>query len=594
MNHTINDIFYSLVDRDLPRVMSYKQTVQWIDISSRELYRDVVGTARALASWGIGKGDRVAIISENRPEWAVADFATLMIGAADVPLYPTLTPEQSLYILQDSGARIAFVSTADQLKKVLALKPSTAIEKVVVMDYVGIPEGIPMHRLMHNTEMKRDPEFDARAKAIQPDDLATIIYTSGTTGTPKGAMLSHGNIVSNLAHSLESLNLSPRDVGISFLPLSHITARHVDYCFMQYGVSISYCPNFDLLPQYLKESKPTIFVAVPRVYEKIRARVLKEASSGLKKTIVNWALRVGRAHRDQTLAGKTPSSPAWKLANALVFSKVRENLGGRVKSFFSGGAPLGKDLSGWFVDIGIRIMEGYGLTETSPIIALNTPTAFKMGTVGQVFPNVNCVIAEDGEILVQGPSVFKGYWNKPEDTRNTFEDGWFKTGDIGEVDADGFLSVVDRKKDLLKTSGGKYITPQPIELKLKANPLVAYAAVVGDRRKFASVLIAPQFPLLEDWARSNGISFASNEDLARQSKVQALFEGIVAEVNKDLAQYETLKKVLLIADEFTIASGQLTASMKMRRRAVEEKYRQQIESIYVEAENYPSERLAVS
>jgi long-chain acyl-CoA synthetase len=594
MNQTINDIFYSVVDRDLPRVMTYKQTVQWIDISSRELYRDVIGTARALANWGIGKGDRVAIISENRPEWAVADFATLLLGAVDVPLYPTLTVEQSAHILSDSGARIAFVSTAEQLKKVLALKAGTALEKVVVMDYVGIPEGIPMHRLMHNPDMKRDAEFDARAKAIQPDDLATIIYTSGTTGTPKGAMITHGNIVSNLRHSLESLNLTPRELGISFLPLSHITARHVDYCLMQYGVPIAYCPNFDLLPQYLKEVKPTIFVAVPRVYEKIRSRVLHEAGSGIKRGIVNWALRVGRAHRDQITAGKRPSSPAWKVSNALVFSKIRENLGGRVEYFFSGGAPLGKELPAWFADVGIRIMEGYGLTETSPIIALNTPTAYKLGTVGQVFPNLECRIAEDGEILVRGPSVFKGYWNKLEETRNAFEDSWFKTGDIGDLDANGFLSVIDRKKDLLKTSGGKYITPQPIELKLKNNPLVAYAAVIGDRRKFASVIIAPHFPMLEDWARTNGISLSSHEELVRNSKVQALFEGIVADVNKDLAQFETLKKVLIVPEEFTIASGHLTASMKMRRRAVEEKYRDRIESLYAEVENTNSERMTVS
>jgi len=594
MNQTINDIFYSVIDRNQPRVMTYKQTVQWIDISSRELYRDVIGVARTLASWGIGKGDRVAIISENRPEWAVADFATLLIGAVDVPLYPTLTPETSAHILSDSGARIAFVSTAEQLKKVLALKSRTALEKIVVMDYVGIPEGIPMHRLMHNPEMKRDPEMDARARSIQPDDLATIIYTSGTTGTPKGAMLTHGNIVSNLAHSLQSLNLSPRDVGISFLPLSHITARHVDYCMMQYGVPIAYCPNFDLLPDYLKGIRPTIFVGVPRVYEKIRSRVLHEAGRGAKRIIVGWALKVGRAHRDRITAGKQPSSPAWKLANALVYSKIREKLGGRVESFFSGGAPLGKDLSAWFVDVGIRIMEGYGLTETSPIIALNTPQAFRMGTVGQVFPNVECCIAEDGEILVRGPSVFKGYWNKPEETRNSFEGDWFKTGDIGEVDADGFLSVVDRKKDLLKTSGGKYITPQPIELKLKNNPLVAYAAVIGDRRKFASVIVAPHFPILEDWARTNGINFSSQEELANNPKVQALYEGIVAQVNQDLAQYERLKRVLIVPEEFTIASGQLTASMKMRRRAVEEKYRDRIEAVYAEAENTNSERMAVS
>ncbi len=593
-NQTINDIFYGIAERNAARVMSYKQTIKWIDISARELYRDVLGTARSLTSWGIGKGDRVAIIAENRPEWAVADFAALALGAVDVPVYPTLTPEQTRDILQDSGARVAFVSTAEQLKKVLALRAQTALEKVVVMDYVGIPEGIPMHRLMHTSEMKRDPEFDGRARSIQPDDLATIIYTSGTTGTPKGAMLTHGNIVSNLAHSLEFFDLTPRHVGISFLPLSHITARHLDYCLLQYGVPIAYCPSFDLLPQYLLEVQPTIFVGVPRVYEKLRATVVRKASHGVKKSLFHWALGVGREHRNEFLAKGAPTSLSWKIADALVFSKIRKGMGGRAETFISGGAPLPRELAAWFADVGIRIDEGYGLTETSPVIAINTPHHHKLGTVGQVLPNLEARIAEDGELLVRGPSIFKGYWNKPEETQRAFEDGWFKTGDIGSIDSDGFLSITDRKKDLVKTSGGKFIAPQPIEMRLKANDLVAYAAVIADRRKFASVIIAPQFPLLEEWALEEGIRFSSREQLIADPKVQELYEGIVAEVNRGLAQYETLKKVLIVPDEFTIASGQLTASMKMRRRAVEEKYREQLDALYAEAENNSPEHVAAS
>jgi long-chain acyl-CoA synthetase len=594
MNQTINDIFYAVVERNLDRVMTYKQTVKWIDISSGELYRDVLGTARSLASWGIGKGDRVAIAAENRPEWAVADFASLLLGAVNVPIYPTLTPEQTAYILQDSGARVTFVSTAEQLRKVLALKSQTALEKVVVMDYVGIPEGIPMHRLMHNAEVKRDPEFDERARSVQSGDLATIIYTSGTTGTPKGAMLTHGNIVSNLEHSLEFFDLRPGHVGISFLPLSHITARHLDYCLLQYGVTVAYCPSFDLLPQYLVEIRPTIFVGVPRVYEKIRLRTIQEANGALKGAIFAWAVRIGRAHRDQFLSGKPPASPAWKLANALVFSKIRQRMGNRVKVFISGGAPLGRELCAWFADVGIRIDEGYGLTETSPVIAINTPKAHRLGTVGRILPNVECRIADDGEIVVRGPSIFVGYWNKPEETRNVFGDGWFKTGDLGVIDADGFLSITDRKKDLLKTSGGKFICPQPIEMKLKASDLVAYAAVIGERRKFPSVLIAPHFACLEEWAKANGIPCSSPEQLIADSRVKALYEAIVADVNKDLAHYETIKKVLLVPEEFTIASGQLTASMKMRRRAVEEKYREQIDALYAQAETQSSESVSVS
>jgi long-chain acyl-CoA synthetase len=584
MDQTINDVFCSVVERNHDRVMLYKQTVKWIPVSSRELYRNVIGTARTLAQWDIGKGDRVAILSENRPEWAVADFATMLLGAADVPIYPTLTEEQTLAILQDCGARLAFVSTVDQLKKVLNIKHRTAIEKVVVMDYVGIPEGIPMHRMMVNPETGRDSEMDARARSITPDDLATIVYTSGTTGTPKGAMLTHGNLVSNLSYAKGYFDLAPGQVGISFLPLSHVTARHLDYVLFQCGVTIAYCPNFLLMPQYLGEVRPTIFVGVPRVYEKLRERVRREAGKGIKQPVYDWALRVGRSHRNEILAGKRPTSLSWKLANSLLYSKIRAGMGGRAKLFISGGAPLGRELAEWFADVGIRIHEGYGLTETSPVIAINTPDQHRLGTVGKVLSNVECRIASDGEILVRGPSVFKGYWNKPEETRNVFEDGWFKTGDIGHLDADGFLTITDRKKDLQKTSGGKYVTPQPIELALASSPMVAYAAVFAEGRKFASAVIAPEFSALEEWSRTHQLSIGNREQLVAHPKVQALYEGIVAKVNESLAQFETIKNFLVVPDEFTIADGQLTASMKMRRRAVEQRYRTQIEAIYRNAE----------
>ncbi len=607
MNQTINDIFFSVVERNLDQAMLYKQTVKWIPISSRELYRDVIGTARSLAKWGIGKGDRVAILSENRPEWAVADFATMLLGAVDVPVYPTLTEEQTVAVLKDSGARVIFVSTVEHLKRVLAIKSQTALEKVVVMDYVGIPEGIPMHRMMIsdpsaptpgapgapvNPDTGRDPEMGARARSIGPDDLATIIYTSGTTGEPKGAMLTHGNLVSNLAYSLEVFQLTPGQMGISFLPLSHVTARHVDYSLFQYGVTIAYCPSFHLLPEYLMEVRPTIFVGVPRVFEKIRDKVRTEAAKGLKRTAYDWALRVGRAHRDQILAGKRPGSPSWKLADSLLYSKIRAGMGGRVEIFISGGAPLGRDLAEWFADVGIRIHEGYGLTETSPVIAINTPQQHRIGTVGKVLENLECKIASDGEILVRGPSVFKGYWNRPEDTRNAFEDGWFKTGDVGSLDGDGFLTITDRKKDLQKTSGGKFIAPQPIELALKTSPLVAFAAVFADRRKFAAAVIAPEFSALEEWARAQGVTFADRRQLVADPQVRALYEGIVARVNENLAQYESIKKFLLVADDFTVADGQLTASMKMRRRVIEERYRAQIEALFATQSN--SETVGVS
>ncbi len=580
---TIVDVFYHVVERNAPRVMTFKQTIRWINIASHELYRDAVGTARTLESWGIHKGDRVAILSENRPEWAVADFGVLLLGGVVVPVYPTLPAEQAAFILRDSGARVVFCSTTEQLKKVLLIKGQTQIEKIVVMDYVGVTEGVPMHRMMHNQPPGRDAEFDARARAIVPGDLATIVYTSGTTGTPKGAMLTHGNLASNVAYSLAAHGFSGDELSLSYLPLSHITARHLDYVCFDRGITIAYCPSPDKALDAAQEVKPTLLVCVPRVYEKVRAVARRQTAHGWKHRVYQWAMGVGRAHRDRILAGKRPDSFSWKLADGLLFSKIRNAFGGKVRVFISGGAPLGRELAEWFADAGIRILEGYGLTETSPVMCINTPQHHRIGTVGRPLENVEVRIAEDGEILTRGPSIFASYWNLPEETRNAFVDGWFKTGDIGEIDADGFLSVTDRKKDLIKTAGGKFVAPQPIESALKANPLVGQAVVVGDRRRFAIVIIAPHFPVLEDWARANGIVFASQEQLVAEPKVKALYDGIVADVNQKLAQFETLKRVLLVPEEFTIAGGTMTPSQKVRRRFVEEKYRREIDAIYEEA-----------
>lgn len=580
MSRTINDVFFSVVERGQGQVMLHKPAAGWAPISARELCGKVMRTARSLGEWGISRGDRVAILSENRPEWAIADFASMLIAAPDVPIYPTLTAEQTLAILQDSGARLIFVSTAEQLQKVLAIKPRTAIEKVVVMDDVGSSDAVPMRRLMLNPDAGRDPAVEASGRSVGPDDLATIVYTSGTTGVPKGVMLTHGNLVSNLFYAQDYFQLTPGDVGISFLPLSHVTARHLDYVLFSSGVTIAYCPAVALMPQYLQEVRPTIFVGVPRVYEKLRDKVLRETAAGLKNRVYDWALRVGAAHRDEILAGKRPISLSWELANALLYSKLRHAMGGRVRLFVSGGAALGRDLGGWFADLAIRIHEGYGLTETSPVIAINCPRAHRLGSVGKVLANLECKAAPDGEILVRGPSVFQGYWNKPEETANAFDEGWFKTGDVGHLDSDGFLTITDRKKDLQKTSGGKFISPQAIEMKLTSSSMVAYAAVFADGRKFASAVLAPEFPALEEWARNQAMSYGNRQQLIEHPKVQSLYAAIVAEVNQKLAQYETIKNFLLVPDEFTIADGQLTASMKMRRRAVEQRYRAQIEGLY--------------
>jgi long-chain acyl-CoA synthetase len=426
------------------------------------------------------------------------------------------------------------------------------------------------------------------ASSISPDDLATLIYTSGTTGVPKGVMLTHGNIASNISVSLDEFDFQVgTDLAVSFLPLSHITARHVDFAQLYRGVTIAYCPVIEEMPRILRQLHPTIFVAVPRVYEKIYNQVQRGVAVGLKKAVYRWAMSVGWAHMDQILAGKRPTALVWKLANRLMFSKVLEAMGGKVRIFISGGAPLGRELAEWYAEIGLLIHEGYGLTETSPVIAVNSPRARKLGTVGRPVANIQIHIAGDGELLVRGPSVFKGYWNMPEETAAAFEDDWFKTGDIAVLDSDGFLSITDRKKDLIKTSGGKFIAPQPIENSLKSNRFVAEAAILGDRRRFPAVVIVPAFAALEDWAAQNSINFHSRQELVADRRVQSHYEAIVEQINQNLARYERLKKVLVVPEELSIENGTLTPTMKLRRRNVEALYKEQIEQLY--ADNAPAD-----
>ena len=581
---TINDIFFAIVERGQPRVMLVREANEWVPLSSQELYQKVAGVARVLRQWGLIKGDRLAILSENRFEWAAVDFASLWLGVVVVPIYPTLTAQQTAYILRDSGAKVVVVSTEKQLEKVLCIRDQIAVERVVVMDQVKTADATQIQRLMSEGPVERDPELDAYARTVTADDLASIIYTSGTTGDSKGVQLSHGNLTSNIQQSLDGFDVHPGQISISFLPLSHVTARHADIALLHRGVTLAYCPFIEQLPQVLLEVRPAIFVAVPRVYEKIYSQVQQKAKGFPKRTLYRWALSVGQAHRPEILAGKTPASLRWKLADKLLYSRVRARMGGNAELFVSGGAPLGKELAEWYANIGIRIHEGYGLTETSPVIALNSPGAHKIGTVGRPLPNVEVQIAGDREILVRGPSVFQAYWNRPEETRNAFVNGWFKTVDIGHLDDEGFLSVTDRKKDLLKTSGGKFIAPQPIENALKLNPMIGASVIVGDRRKFASVIISPNFPLLEDWARVSHIMFSTRKELIAEPKVKALYEGIVGELNRSLARHETLKKVLLVSEEFTAEDGTLTATLKLRRKAIAERYGKQIDELYEEAD----------
>ena len=592
---TLNDIFFTVVERNLDRMMLHRQAGKWIPISSGEFGQSVARTAAALQQWGIRPGDRIAILSENRPEWPIADMASLLLGAVTVPLYTTLTAEQTAFVLNDAGCRAIFLSLDHHLHKVLSILAQTRIEKIVVMDAVEFNgdlgpfanKCVTMGKITEQGPEGLGGEIEKRARSANPDDLATIVYTSGTTGTSKGAMLTHGNIASNIQCSLLGFEMRPGLVSVSFLPLCHITARHVDFAMLYHGVTLAYCPFIERVPEALQEVRPQVFVAVPRVYEKIYAQAKLKAQGFPKRAIFAWALGVGERHKPQILAGKTPRSLQWRLANKLVFSKIREGMGGQVETFISGGAPLGRELAEWYANAGIRIHEGYGLTETSPVIAVNTPVNHRIGTVGKTLPNIEVRIAEDGEILVRGPSVFRGYWNRPEETKAALENGWFKTGDIGNMDADGYLSVTDRKKDLIKTSGGKFIAPQPIENSLKLNPLVGIAAILGDRRKFPAVMVSPNFALLEDWARTNNIAFASREDLVANPKVQSLYEEIVEGINQNLARFEKLKRVMVVADEFTVANGFLTPSFKLKRRVIEDRYRRQIDDLYAQAEAAP-------
>lgn len=602
---TINQLFYRAVEHRLERALLYKPAAEWIPISSDELYLRAVNVAKALAGWGITKGDRVAVLGENRPEWIIADLATMLIGAVVVPIYPTLTASQIAGLLLDSGARAMFLSSSAQLEKYRSIQAQAPLEHLILMD--AIPQGAPggtyndanndanndapnvssnvssMATLMASTLTARDPEFDARAQQIEAGDLATLIYTSGTTGGMKGVRLTHGNLASNIECAMTELAIHKGDRHISFLPLSHITARHVDLALLYRGATIAYCPVLDDLPVTLREIRPTIFVAVPRFYEKFKEKVEQQAS-GYRKTLVEWALQVGRRHISSTLEGRTPRTLSWKIADKLLFSKIRQGLGGEVRIFLAGGAPLGKALAEWFACVGLRIDEGYGLTETSPVICVNTAKAHKLGTVGKPLPNLEVRIAPDGEILVRGPSVFAGYWNRPEETLESFSDGWFKTGDIGSLDEQGFLSITDRKKNLIKTSGGKFIAPQPIEAVLKMSPLIEEAVVVGERRKFPAVVIVPAFSILEEWARQNSIAAGDRQSLVCHPRVQALYEELIATVNSNLAQFEKLKRFLLLTQSFTAADGTLTPSMKLRRKIVEERLRDRIETLYRESD----------
>ena len=553
-----------------------------VPCSYNEVYDIVRRGVGALQNLGLSRGDRAAILSENRVEWALADFSCLCAGVCDVPIYSTLTAPQVRYILEDAEVSLIFVSDAEQRTKVQeALQGGSLNPRIVVFDEGGAGEGVlSWSGFLEEGSAATTDDLVREAKAAQPEDLATLIYTSGTTGHPKGVMLTHNNLASNVWACRQVLPVGASDSSLSFLPLSHVLQRMVDYLFFAEGCATSHC-TIDQVSEELARIRPTKVVSVPRLYEKVYQRVTSE--SGLKGRIARWAVRVGGEWERCVAAGR--SVPRWLsirygLADRLVFSKIRERVGGRLQYFVSGGAPLAPDINRFFFAAGIRILEGYGLTETSPVTNVNTIDEFRIGTVGRPVPGTEIRIAEDGEIHVRGPQVMKGYYRLPDRTAEVLDDeGWFATGDIGELSEDGYLTITDRKKDLIKTSGGKYVAPQPIENVLKKNPFVDQVMVVGEGRNFCSVLIVPAFDHLEAWAKGRGQGGAGAELLGKAA-VQSQLEGQVFGELGDLARFERPKKIGLLAEPFTVENGMLTPTQKVKRREVLARYGAFIDTLY--------------
>ncbi len=589
---TLCDVFYSSVDDyNKPEHLKFKDGAAWRAISSAEFRQAVEELSLGLRSLGVEKGDRVAILSENRPEWAIVDLAALCAGAVDAPIYSTLTPPQILYILNDSQSKVLFVSNAAQARKVAEIRSQAShLKHVVRMDEAPLEGTLSFSevRARGREVLARDPNtVRARAAEVQPSDLATLIYTSGTTGDPKGVMLLHSNLVSNVKGASKVVELGPADVCLSFLPLCHVFERMAGHYLMLYrGATIAYAESVEKVPENMAEVKPTLMCSVPRLYEKMYARINEKVSGDppLRQKIFHWAIGVGRQWFKHRVEGSHPGALLgiqFGLAEALVFSKVKERVGGRLRVFVSGGAPLAKEIAEFFGAAGLLILEGYGLTETSPVITVNRPERPRPGSVGLPLEDVEVRIAEDGEILTRGPHVMKGYFGKPEATAEAIDaEGWFHTGDIGVIAADGFLTITDRKKDIIVTSGGKNVAPQPIENSLKTNKYFGEIVMIGNKRNFPTALVVPNFEALEKWAREHGVAFGSREDLIARPQVVEFYDKLILDLTRDLAQFEKIKRLTLLAREFTLEAGELTPTLKVKRRFVEQKYKDVIDRMY--------------
>ena len=594
MTETLAELFFNSVDYyHKPDHLKVKKGKVWTPISSADMRVAVEEVAAGFESLGLKPVDRVGILGENRPEWLYADLATLCSRGTVVTIYPSLPPNQILYILKDSGARIVVVSNQVQAEKVLSVKSEAPeLLHVVVMDDTAVmgTQTLSSVREVGRRALALDKDLiRRRAATVRPDDLATLIYTSGTTGDPKGVMLTHANLGSNIetcAKEIFSL-LGPADSVLSFLPLCHVFERMGgEFVMLKRGVTIAYAESFDKVPQNLLEIKPTILISVPRLYEKIMARVREKVAAAppLRQRLFAFAETTGRAVFEASQRGESVSP--WlglkhSIAEALVLKTVRAGLGGEVRIAVSGGAALPKEIGMFFGSMGLPILEGYGLTETSPVVAVNTPRNHRQGSVGKVIDGVEVMIAGDGEICVRGPNIMRGYFNKPEATAEVIDrNGYFHTGDIGRLDEDGYLYITDRKKDLIVTSAGKNIAPQPIENILKTHPLMAEVVMVGNGHNFPTALVVPNFEALGRAAAAAGVANVSREALIADPRVIEIVEQAIASMSKDFAQYEKIKKITLLPKEFTIDAGELTPTLKVKRRVVEAKYKDLIDRMY--------------
>jgi long-chain acyl-CoA synthetase len=587
-----------------PRAQMYRTAGDWEAFSAGEMLRRVAGLTKELAALGIRSGDRVGIFAPNCPEWHVADFAIQGLGAVVVPVYFRESSERLTYILNDSGARIAFTAGEEQSRKIAECRPNLPVLEHLIFASASAGSGAfdaargsaPGYSTLRYQDLiaivggPEVTEYRRRAAEVTSDQLATIIYTSGTTGEPKGVMLSHANLSSNSRDFTGDFELSPSDVALSLLPLAHVYERTIDYGNIFRGVSIAYVEQPESVAQALLEVRPTTMAAVPRFYEKTYANIIEKGhrESGLKRKIFDDAMRVAAKAIPWRAHGKNVSwtlKLRWRIADKLVYSKIHEGVGGRIRIFSSGGAPLAPELAEFFWSIGLPVYQGYGLTETSPVVTFNSPKMNKVGTVGRPIPGVQVRLAGDGEILVKGPCVMQGYYNKPEETRAVLTpDGWFSTGDIGRIDTDGFLTITDRKKELLKTAGGKFVAPAPIENLLKTSPLISNAMVVGDRRKFVSVLVVVNFAGIEEEARKAGRDFPTAAQAIGDPWVRDLMSHEIARLTSSLAEYEKPKRFALLEQDFTYANGELTYTLKLKRRVIEERYQDTIARLYADVE----------